>query len=179
MEIEIRSRINNLDNLLEEIEKLNILKKNEERQIDTYFKHINDITRKMVIRVREIMGKQSILTFKGASPVESDDTMWADFDTPIEKPEVLKSLLLSNGYELVCIIDKHRQSFEHNGFEINIDNIKELGSFIEIEKQGESEERKQAELEIVSLLKKLGINENDIIKKGYVPLMLEKINTKY
>lgn len=176
MEIELRAKVNNL-NLLEK--KLNELpgikeKKINERQIDIYLKHEKDKERKMIIRLRKnYENNEAILTFKGRSVTNKEDICWEDYDTPIKNPDKLERLLINNGYVYVCLIDKVRQSFSYQDYEINIDNIRDLGVFIEIEKKDKEENISQIKKEILNLLTKLGIKENEIINKGYVQLVIE------
>lgn len=173
MEIEIRSKVTDLNALLVKIAEINAQKKYTERQIDTYFKQVDDKDRKMVIRIREIPQGKILLTFKSASPKNTKDTMWADYDTVIDRPEILKAVLKNGGYSELCSIDKKRTSYELNTFEINIDTIQGLGDFIEIEGNGDVDERAQIESDILKLLARLGCTE--IITKGYVPLMIERV----
>jgi adenylate cyclase class IV len=46
---------------------------------------------------------------------------------------------------------------------------------IEIEGRGEENDRLVAEEKMMDVLVSLGIQKEDIIRKGYVPLMLEKM----
>ena len=64
--------------------------------------------------------------------------------------------------------------FNYKDFEINIDNIRDLGLFIEIEKQGEENLVEQCKNEIIALLEKLGISVDSIINQGYVQLALQQ-----
>jgi len=176
MEIELRARVQNLSLLEEKIKSLEGVeeKKSEERQTDIYMKHENDETRKMIIRIRKKYNKeQAILTFKGSAPKNQEDIAWEDFDTAIENPDNLERLLINNGYTYVCLIDKVRQSFQYKEFEINIDNVRDLGIFIEIEKNANENEIQNVKNEITNLLNQLGIQNDDLITKGYVPLMIE------
>ena len=180
MEIELRAKILNPQLLPKKLNDLSgiIEKNNNERQVDVYLKHENDEERKMVVRIRKNYEKNSaILTFKGKSKNEQD-IAWQDYDTPISNPERLERILVSNGYVYVCLIDKIRQSFKYKEFEINVDNIRDLGLFIEIEKQGEEDNIEFIKKEIIELLETIGVNENNIITQGYVQLMLEKEKNK-
>ena len=180
MEIEIRAKINDLKFLEKKLSQLeNIYEtKSQERQVDTYFKHENDKDRKLIIRIRKNYKNKNtaILTFKSKAPKKQDDIAWQDFDTEIINPDKLENLLLDSGYDYYCLIDKVRQSFEYKKFEINIDNIRDLGQFIEVEKNGNEKEIVKIKSEILDLLKLLGINENNVINKGYVQLVINKIN---
>jgi len=154
MEIELRAKVSNPQLLEEKLKGLSgiVEKKSNERQVDTYLKQEND---------------------EGKSKNEHD-IAWQDYDTPIEDPERLESVLVNNGYVYVCLIDKVRQSFGYGDFEINIDNIRDLGLFVEIEKQGEEDSVEVVKKEIIELLSTLGISESDIITQGYVQLVLNK-----
>lgn len=180
MEIEIRARIDNINQLEKKIKLLENIKetKSNDRQVDIYLKHEKDTKRKMVIRIRKnYTDNKALLTFKGSAPEGITDIAWDDYDTPILNPEKLEKILLNNGYVYVCIIDKIRQSFSFKNYEINIDNIRDLGLFIEIEKNGEESEVNNIKKDILKTLINLGIKKEDLIEKGYVSLILEK-NTK-
>lgn len=176
MEIELRARI--LDEELLE-QKLNQLPKipekmKEVRQVDIYFKHEGEEEEKMVIRIRkDYESNTALLTFKGKSR-HTDDIAWHDFDTPISDPDRLEQVLLGHGYVYFVLIDKVRKTFKYEDFEINIDNIRDLGLFIEIEKNGEEKDMENIRKEIMDLLVLLGIGEGEIISKGYVQLILNK-----
>lgn len=174
MEIELRAKVTSPKILEEKLKQLSNLieKKGGERQVDIYFKHEGEENEKMVIRIRkDYTNNKAILTFKSKSK-HSDDIAWADFDTQIEDPDRLENLLISSGYVYFCLIDKIRQSFTYKEFEINIDNIRDLGLFIEIEKNGEENKVENIRQEIIELLNLLGIGENSIISQGYVQLVL-------
>lgn len=176
MEIELRAKVTNPQLLEEKLKSLEgiVEKKSNERQVDTYLKQENDEDRKMIVRIRKNYEKDSaILTFKGKSKNEHD-IAWQDYDTPIEDPERLERVLVNNGYVYVCMIDKVRQSFDYKDFEINVDNIRDLGLFVEVEKQGQENDVESIKKEILDLLENLGISESDVITQGYVQLVLSK-----
>ena len=176
MEIELRAKILEPKTIEQNLKLLPgiVEKKSNDRQIDTYLKHENDKDRKLVIRLRKnYTNNKATLTFKGKSKGKLD-IAWQDYDTPIENPDILEKVLINNGYEYVCLIDKVRQSFVYEKFEINIDNIRDLGLFIEIEKYGEEGEVEKIKNELTDLLNKLGIKNEDIVTQGYVQLVLNK-----
>lgn len=174
MEIELRAKISNpalLEKKLSQLQGI-VEKKGNERQVDIYLMQESDKERRMVIRIRKNYEKDTaILTFKGKSNGDQD-IAWQDYDTTIKDPDRLERLLVDNGYVYVCLIDKVRQSFNYKDFEINVDNIRDLGLFIEIEKQGNEEQVDSIKEEIIELLKILGISKNEIITQGYVQLIL-------
>lgn len=142
MEVEIRAQIQDVELLKSNLEKLEGVeeKSSPQRQVDIYLKHEKDEERKTVLRIRkDYESEEALLTFKAKNPVGYSDTAWQDFDTPIKEPDKLEKLLTKNGYVYVCLIDKVRQSFSFKDMEINIDNIRDLGVFVEIEKNIEEE----------------------------------------
>ena len=176
MEIELRAKISNEKLLEEKLKQLpGILeKKSGERQVDLYFKHEGEENEKMVIRIRKnYENNKAILTFKSKSR-HSQDIAWQDFDTPIVDPDRLEELLLNSGYVYFCLIDKVRQSFAYKDFEINIDNIRDLGLFIEIEKNGAESEAETIRKQIIDLLELLGVAESAIIHQGYVQMIINQ-----
>ena len=176
MELEIRSKVLNGSLFEEKLKQLpNIrVKKTGEREIDTYIRQPCSDGNNIIFRIRR---KQSgsVFTVKTNSPAEKKDILWHDVDMSLATPDILEEILMSNGWKYAVVIDKVRDSYEYGEFEINYDNILDLGIFVEIEyqaKEGEDTEIKLREMK--KTLSFLGCPENDIINKGYVKLMLEK-----
>ena len=117
------------------------------------------------------------MTFIGKS--KGDDTAWPDVDLPLSHPDDLENLLLGSGYIEVVRINKHRSTYREQDFEINLDEIDNLGSFIEIEGRGTDSDRTAIEEKITQFLIDLGIQKSNIIRKGYVTLMLEKVSSSH
>ena len=57
-----------------------------------------------------------------------------------------------------------------------LDNVEGLGKFIEVEKMINQENEKETQKNLIDFIKSLGIDEQDIITKGYDTLIYEKIN---
>lgn len=153
----------------------NATQKYQTRQVDEYFKFEKDETRQLVIRIRKKKGKE-VLTFKGKT-VASEDIAWPEWECEIENGHQLKALLLSNGLVPVVTIDKERTSYELDGYEINVDEIVDLGTFVEVEIQAEDHE--DAKQRIMAIFHdKLHILPSHLITQGYVPLMLHKMSEK-
>jgi adenylate cyclase, class 2 len=173
MEIELRCKAP--PQIHERIAKLNAVKQKEETEDDEYFKFGLDVDRKLVVRIRRKNNGETLLTFKGSSKAPQD-IAWQEWETSAPDPDSLKKLFLSNGLVPVVHIVKKRVTYKLSDFEINVDEIKDLGTFVEVELQ--SEDVVTAQKRIRELLSKVGITEADIITKGYVPLMIEKNASK-
>lgn len=174
MEIEIRARINDLLILQKQLNNLPgvRIEKQAEREVDTYLKHSKDSDELLIFRIRR-KENGSLFTLKTKSTT-TKDVAWKDIDLPLEDPNRMEDILMNSGYEYVVLIDKVRDSFQYNGYEINIDNIRDLGYFIEIEAQSAEININEKILDMKKILNHLGIADEDIIERGYVQLMKEK-----
>jgi adenylate cyclase class 2 len=176
MEIELRVLIDEakeqeVKNLLDSLAK----EGKKEKQADKYFKFIKDEERKLVLRIREKKEK-SFLTFKGSSK-EPEDIAWQEWETEIKDTDNLEKLFISNGLEIVVEIVKTRIEYKYDDMSINLDNIENLGTFIEVEIISENVEEAKNKIQQF-LFEKLNLNQENIIQEGYVPLMLKKIEFK-
>jgi len=71
-------------------------------------------------------------------------------------------------------MNKKRESYKLDNISINLDEIKNLGSLVEMEIISDNPNKS----ELIETAKKLGIEEKDIIHKGTVQLLLEKSGFK-
>lgn len=172
MEIELRAKVNNSTQIRRRITNFVGSKPKVSNQKDIYLKHSKDKERLLVFRTRETSGK-SLFTIK-AKNKGGKDHAWLEYETPLNNPKKLRSILLANGFENVVSLTKTRCSWKMKGMEINLDIIKELGTFIEAEVIAQPSQKDKALKRIESVLEKLNIGHKDIIHKGYVQLALEK-----
>lgn len=175
MEIEVRAKINNILKIKDLLQtKAKFVESSDEN--DLYLRHESDVERSLVLRIRR-KKSGSLLTFKGKA--KGDDTAWPDVDLPLSHPDDLENLLLGSSYIEVVKITKHRSTYRTKEFEINLDKIDNLGDFIEIEGRGTDSNRTAIEQKITEFLIDLEIQKSDIIRKGYVTLMLEKASSPH
>ena len=169
MEIELRANVNDPAALRDALA-IQAEHKGTSNEHDFYLRHKSDKDRSLILRIRR-KESGSLLTFKGKAL--GDDTAWPDIDIPLTDADSLQQLLLGSGYVKVVEIKKRRASYRLEDFEINVDEIENLGVFVELEGRGDEESRKKIEEKIMNLLVSLGIQNENIIRKGYVALMLE------
>jgi adenylate cyclase, class 2 len=170
IEIEIRAAVDK-KTILSRLIALGAERVSESAEHDEYFKFGLDESRRLVVRIRK-KGERTLLTFKGSSKL-AEDVAWQEWETPISDSDNLKKLLLSNGLVPVVTIDKHRITFHHEHFEINVDHIAGLGDFVEVELHAEDAAAGRAQV-AAFLEKELRVPQTAFITKGYVPLMLEQ-----
>jgi adenylate cyclase class 2 len=97
-----------------------------------------------------------------------------EHETKIDNREAVENALLLMGYLPVLRINKKRQIAKYKDYEICIDEVDELGSFIEIEKMSE-EDPGIVLKELQDLLFSLGVLPEHEVQKGYDILMFEKM----
>ncbi len=82
--------------------------------------------------------------------------------------------LLVMGYKEGSRVNKTRVTTTYDGCEICIDEVENLGSFIEMEKMTDGMDSERIQTELFNFLKSLGIKEEDRVFIGYDLLMLSR-----
>ncbi len=82
--------------------------------------------------------------------------------------------LLSSALGIRGIVRKKRTLYIAGQTRIHLDEVENLGSFIELEKIGPEEEAEKIQKEMMEFLAFLGVPANDRVMKGYDILMLER-----
>jgi adenylate cyclase, class 2 len=162
--IEIKAKCNNLENARSiaarmQTEYLGVL-----HQVDTYFS-----TKAGRLKLREINGNtaQLIPYSKGyqTGPMQSDYALLS-----VENPKHLKGLLNTLlGTEFV--VDKKREVFLIENVRVHLDEVAELGSFLELEAVYENtspEERAKQVQKVQNLMEVFGIRAEDLLDRSYV-----------
>jgi adenylate cyclase class 2 len=89
--------------------------------------------------------------------------------------ENTKNILTSLGFSPMATVTKKRKNYRLGDFLISLDEVQNLGNFIEIEISAEDSRKYEEKVEsIFKFIEKLGLNRNSTIRKSYLELMLEK-----
>ena len=91
------------------------------------------------------------------------------------KDEAEKALDLM-GYQKGVVVNKKRTITHYNGCEICIDEVENLGAYIEMEKMTQDGDADKIQEELFAFFETLGISKEDRVGVGYDILMLEKKN---
>ena len=178
IEVEIKTRIKNFDEIKKVLQEIGANFVRSEKQIDKIFgaaKFLDSehkiVEGGIVARIRETDGKRTldfkeILRQKGGIELISE----------IPSIELAEKFLNKLDFKEAFTIKKTRETFSYQDFTICLDDVEQLGKFIEVEKiisnEEEKDKTKQACLE---LLKKLS-PDSEIVEKKYGDLMQELIN---
>lgn len=98
-----------------------------------------------------------------------------EFETLVENRDQLEKIFSALKMRTVLEVDKQRETFVYKDvLEIALDNVKNLGYFIEIESLKDLGGIDKAKEEIFKAAKEIGLKELRIDGKGYVQLLYEK-----
>lgn len=139
-------------------------------QIDTYFQ-----TKRGRLKLRKINGEKAELIpyFKDYSlgPMQSNYSVLAT-----NEPDKLQSILNHILGEF-AVVDKKREVFLIDNIRIHLDQVKDLGSFVEFEAVYDDSQSKNKEIEIQKvnkLMETFGITKEDLLDKSYIDYLLAK-----
>jgi predicted adenylyl cyclase CyaB len=177
MEIEAKVKVEDLEQVKQKLIQMGAQFSEKKKQIDHIFKPKGKEFAEQgpgdyIWRIRE--SARNKLTFKALTETAG---VWVEHETEIKDPEEMKKILLKSGFSQVLIMTKERTPGELGDFELCLDDIKELGTHLEIAL--DSNDEKIAKKRIVELLGKLGYGESQIIHKGYVAILFERMGVKF
>ena len=141
--------------------------KHEEAHTDTYYNAPDRDFKKTdeALRIRENNGR-TYLTYKG--PKQSIKTKTRkELEIPVN--EGIDEILIELGYRQAGIVEKTRRIYVLDELTVCLDDVKNLGTYIEIESNSPDDEGK-----IFSLLDTLGIEKSTCTLKSYLGLLTEK-----
>jgi adenylate cyclase, class 2 len=161
---ELKVKIDNLEKYEDLAKSFNASFSKVLDQTDTYFK-----TGYGKLKLREFSDKNSELIYydKQQEYSQSDYII-----AGIEDTKNLKKIF-SFLFETIVVVKKKRTVYLFKNARIHLDDVNELGTFLEFEVIV-SEGDKQARELLDRLYEHFNINENDIVKCGYSDLLLKK-----
>lgn len=177
-EIEVKARVKNVDALHKNAHKLGISFSLPTVQDDTTYecKLPYSDPNWNIFRIRK-QDDKIILTMKYSASSRSRDNH--ERESMIENAEEVADMLERVGYTFGVRIRKSRQTAKYNDLEICLDEVDDLGTFIEVEKLTDDKADVDAvQAELWAVLAKLGIDPEDRVHKGYDTLMHEQVAAK-
>jgi adenylate cyclase class 2 len=181
-EIEIQVKINNPEIAEKQILKIGKFVR-ERKQKDVYFvlpqKNFFEKDPPMeYLRVR-YEGDRSHLNYSFLHLKEDGDLLATDeYETLVENPEIVEDIFNKIGLIPKVIVEKNRKYFQCGDFEVTLDNILNLGDFMEVEAKkdfgGAETTRKNCE----EFLDNLGIEYVISKDAGYPRMLYKKLNLK-
>lgn len=114
------------------------------------------------LRIRTADNGSSV-TFKG--PLQPGPYKLRDeWETDIGDPAVLEAVFRGLGLREVFRFSKHRESWSLDGCQVDLDDVPELGTFVEVEGPDVAS--------VARVLGRIGLGSAPVIRQGYVELIL-------
>lgn len=180
-EIEIKLRVDNLDELENKLTESGLVISKEITQHDVIYAPGDNMDifsevkeGNIVIRIRDENGV-SKLTLKQQRRHGLDKT---EFETKVEDREMIHQMLLVLGWKPAVEVKKKRKKGKLGEYEVCLDNVDGLGTFIELEKMvaDDTADPEKIKGELFEALKPFGLSEKDEETKGYDILMYQLKN---
>ena len=123
------------------------------------------------VRVR-YTNDHAVVTYKGAKIKKFGLKAREELNTAVESGEVFETMLNRLGFTKTTEVNKWRENFQFSDAAISLDEVDELGTFVEIEIMAEDENSNAAVL-IQRIAKEIGVSGEPILA-SYLELLLSK-----
>lgn len=164
--IEIKAHSSQSEKIIAQLEALQADYRGEDHQIDTYF---NVTKGRLKLRQGNI---ENALIHYNRNNQEGPKTSHITYYKPLESEDLKATLQAALG--ILIVVDKKRKIFFIDNVKFHVDEVAELGSFVEIEaidKTGAiGKEKLQQQCQYYMQL--FGINTKDLIAVSYSDLLL-------
>jgi len=179
-EVEKKYWIDSRDEMIQHLESEGIRFSPPIEQIDKYFAHpARDFGQTdEALRLRSV-GETNYITYKGAR-IDSTTKTRREFELPLldgEYGDQFRELLVMLGFQPIMTIIKIRRKAEHQvgnyQFEISIDEIDQLGSFIELETTSDLEHLDLAKQALKGLAEQLKLDKPE--RRSYLELLTHQL----
>ena len=175
VELEMKFFIDSSDALEAKVLDLGFEFVKEKKQLDYYYSpaHKNFAgTRKYYLRVRQQNDGGAVFAFHNVINNLKTEELEVDISDFVTFSEILKRL----DYHLDCLVEKNRRIYRNNNFEITIDQVKDLGSFAELEYIGGEEDDNVIQQYFDGLITELRLSHDNLVTGvGYPDLLMDKI----
>ncbi|NHI83891.1 MAG: class IV adenylate cyclase [Candidatus Thorarchaeota archaeon] len=188
VEVEVKIAIDDPEKIRLALADIGARKTNVERQIDTYYDHpcksFSETDEALRIRVRTphsnahvempYFGPLKEMTYKG-SKLDLISKTRTEISIGLEDENNAELLLGHLGFKEVARIIKNRSFYKINDISISIDDVIDVGTFLELERLVFDESKiESARDDIFAILKRLGLDGSPSIRKSYLELLMER-----
>jgi len=170
-EIEIKLKVDNLEELEKKLADKGLVISKEINQHDIVYSRIDDThdyTESyegcIIVRIRNQDGV-SILNLKKQLSGEMDNL---EYETKVEDGEAMHQILLTLGWKPEVEVKKIRKKGKLGEYEICLDKVEQLGDFVELEKMtNDNADPEKIRDELFKELEKFGLTKDQEETKGY------------
>lgn len=189
IEAEVKIEVDNLEAVERQLVSIGAELKNSEKQVDLYYNHpcrdysVTDEALRLRRRILAKTGHENTdledfpiieITYKGPKLDKTTKTR-VESSVGVDSLENAKSILSSLGFIEVASIEKQRIFYRYGDLTIGLDNVLDVGCFVEIERMvTEADLVEAARKELLDLVERIGYNSKDSIRESYLELYLAK-----
>jgi len=175
-EIEIKAKLINREEVISKLTSLGCVFEKEVTQNDTvYARNVGSLsnfrTNDVFLRLRVKNNTKVLFTLKKRM---SNDLDALEYEVEVSSRDEMEQALLLMGYNEAIRVNKRRVVTHYNGNEICIDEVENLGSYIEMETLAEEGNSELIQEEMFRFFETLGIKREDRVMSGYDILMFER-----
>jgi adenylate cyclase class 2 len=132
------------------------------------------LSNSVFLRIRIQDGAKVIMTAKSPKAKQGNESLIKkEHEVVVDSADEARNILSMVGLHEAVRVIKKRRTTHYEGYEICIDEVEGLGTFIELEKIAEEKDAERIQKEMLAFLDTLGISPEDRVNKGYDILMLE------
>jgi len=185
-EVEVKVAIDDIDEMRQKLIDLGAKVLNSEVQIDMYYDHpcrtFVKTDEAIRIRTRSPLNNQRLatsfapneLTYKGPKLDETTKTR-VEYSVGIDDTDQLNFILESLSFKPIATVTKKRTFFEHRNTTISIDDVEDVGIFLELESIAhKKDEMESAKRVIFEILEELGIDAEQTIRDSYLEMYMDR-----
>ncbi len=173
MEVEAKVRVDNIKEVERKIKKIaKFIKKHKIE--DTYytFKTVNGYPEER-FRIRKTDGKY-VINFKRRKDLPFDIQAKEEFEFQIRDKKVFEEFLKEFNFKQFVHKIKESKIYRYKDINIEVNNVKHLGYFLEIEILCPKNKVREAKQKINRVLKLLKIKPSQIERRGYTRMLYNK-----
>jgi adenylate cyclase class 2 len=171
IEMEIKAYLN--DETLNNFYKLAPKLISSSTQSDVYYNAPNRNFKETdeALRIRVSNGHAEV-TYKGPK-IDAETKARKEINVKIDDYQKFNTILKILNFKRIKSVDKVRRQYECEGLSVMIDEVKDLGRFLEVEVlvEGNFEAAKER---IFSLLNRIGLDKEKLTRESYLELLLKK-----
>lgn len=123
------------------------------------------------LRIRVSNG-QAEVTYKGPK-MDTETKAREEINVKIDDYQKFDNILRILSFKSIRSVDKVRRKYEFEGVNIMIDEVKDLGRFLEVEVLVE-DNFDAAKQHVFSILKRTGVEKEKLTRESYLELLLKK-----
>ena len=153
----------------------------ESRQVDEYFNapHRDFFGRETVddwLRIRTEANGKASFNYKHWYQTLESSSHCDEFETGVESADAVRKILGALQFEPVIKVDKLRRAFKYGDIEIAVDDVKDLGFYIEAEYCGDGDisDKEKIKDELAAALHEIGADLGEVDTRGYPYYLLER-----